>query len=172
MSKLIYKTESLRLYRCTDHGQMFGTFRLPVNALYGTDTEGNFVYIHPHRDYITYRTDFQAVKSRVLPIFVMRYRPNPLYPVCMEWTETEVASNSDLYTGILRYFGSIPSASDARLWMEPHKAGKNPQANRNKNKALHRETPAFRRPKPTTENIFRGGRNPRHVSLDAWNGNI
>lgn len=171
MSKLIYRTESLRLYRCTDHGQMLGTFRLPVNALYGHDQEGDFVYMHPHRDYIISRSNFQAIKSRILSLSVLRYKGNPLYPTCKEWQETEVAPNSDLYTGILRYFGSIPSASDPRLWMKPHKAGKNPNANRNKGKVLHREAPAFRRPKPTTDNIFFGARQ-RHASIEAWNGNI
>lgn len=171
MSKLIYRTESLRLYRCTDHGQIFNTFRLPVNALYGEDAEGKFVYVHPHRDYIISRSNFQAAKSRILSLFVLRYKGNPLYPTCKEWQETEVAPNSDLYTGILRYFGSIPSASDPSLWMQPHKAGINPNANRNKGKALHREAPAFRRPKPTTDNIFFGARQ-RHASIEAWNGNI
>ena len=74
MAKLIFKTESLRLYRCTDHGQMLGTFRLPVNALYGHDQEGDFVYVHPHRDYIISRSNFQAIKSRILSLSVLRYK--------------------------------------------------------------------------------------------------
>lgn len=172
MATTIIKNESLSLFRCTEHGQIFYGFKLPVNSLYGQDGEGVFVYVHPHRDYIISRTNFQAAKSRILPLSVYRRKQNPFQPCVLEWVETEIDPKSALYTGILRYFGSIPNASDPRLWMKPHAKGRDPQASRYRNKALHQIAPAMRKAKPPQDNIFLPGPRLRTVSADAWKGNL
>lgn len=173
MSRNLYARQNFSMRQCLSHGRVIHDYKVPVNAIIGHDECSEFIYLNLRSDYIKFGLDRQGQVSRTLKFFVLRYLPNPIYPVCREWQEVPVDPKSTLYTAILRLFGMISDpnqTSGLQTQLKPHRAGKDDASRRNQQKDLHRNAPKLRQSPPTTSNIFFRGQ--RHASYEKWNGNI